>query len=107
MGAAAAEADVVIVTDDNPRGESAGEIRSAVLAGARAAGTRASVEEVAGRRSAIDRAVEIACAAGPSATIAVVGKGHETGQEIDGVTHPFDDRVELRAALENRLGGTR
>lgn len=107
MGAAAADADVVIVTDDNPRGESAGEIRSAVLAGARAAGTDATVEEVAGRRAAIDRAVEIACAAGPSAVIALVGKGHETGQEIDGVIHPFDDRVELRSALETRLGGPR
>jgi UDP-N-acetylmuramoyl-L-alanyl-D-glutamate--2,6-diaminopimelate ligase len=105
MGQAAASADVVIVTDDNPRGEDAGEIRAAVAAGARAAGSAAVVEEVADRRAAIDRAVEIAVAQGPSAVIALVGKGHETGQEIEGVVHPFDDRVELRRAIERRIGG--
>ena len=104
MGRAAALADVVIVTDDNPRGEDPETIRAAVAEGARTAGS-AAVEEVAGRRHAIERAVEVAVAAGPAAVIAVVGKGHETGQEVDGVVHPFDDRVELRSALERRLGG--
>lgn len=107
MGAAAAAADVVIVTDDNPRGEDPAQIRAAVIAGARAAGTNAVVEEVGGRRAAIGRAVEIACAAGESAMIAVVGKGHETGQEVAGVVHPFDDRVELEQALQERLGDIR
>ncbi|MCA1782969.1 MAG: UDP-N-acetylmuramoyl-L-alanyl-D-glutamate--2,6-diaminopimelate ligase [Dermatophilaceae bacterium] len=104
MGRAAARADVVIVTDDNPRGEDPAAIRAAVVAGARAAGTPAVVEEVADRRDAISRAVEIAAGAGPSAAIAIVGKGHETGQEIDGVVHPFDDRHELRRALARRIG---
>ena len=105
MGRAAATADVVIVTDDNPRGEDPATIRAAILAGVRAAGTPARIEEVGERRDAIDRAVEIAAAAGSAATIAVVGKGHETGQEVDGVVHPFDDRVELRRALQTRIGG--
>ena len=107
MGRAAASADIVIVTDDNPRGEDPAVIRAAVAAGARSAGSGAVVEEIADRRAAILRAVELAVAAGPSATLAVVGKGHESGQEIDGVVHPFDDRVELRRALERSVGGHR
>ena len=63
--------------------------------------------EIPDRRAAILRAVELAVAAGPSATLAVVGKGHESGQEIDGVVHPFDNRVELRQALEQSVGGHR
>ena len=104
MGRAAATADVVIVTDDNPRGEDAGAIRAAVLQGARSAGTNARIEEVGGRRDAIARAVEIAAPAGSAATIALVGKGHETGQEIQGVVHPFDDRDELSRALSAYTG---
>jgi UDP-N-acetylmuramoyl-L-alanyl-D-glutamate--2,6-diaminopimelate ligase len=52
--------------------------------------------EVAGRRAAIARAVEVAA---PSDVIALLGKGHERGQEIAGEMHPFDDRVELASAL--------
>ncbi|KAB7741051.1 UDP-N-acetylmuramoyl-L-alanyl-D-glutamate--2,6-diaminopimelate ligase [Nostocoides sp. F2B08] len=104
MGRAAATADVVIVTDDNPRSEDPEVIRAAILEGARCAGTHARIEEVGERRDAIARAVEIAAPAGSAATIAVVGKGHETGQEIDGVVHPFDDRDELSRALSARLG---
>ena len=107
MGRAAAAADVVIVTDDNPRGEDPAAIRAAIVSGAREAGTAATIEEVGGRRAAIARAVEIASAAGGSAIIALVGKGHETGQEINGVLHPFDDRVELAEALSRRLGVSR
>lgn len=107
MGRAAASADVVIVTDDNPREEDPGAIRAAIIAGAREAGTAAAVEEVGGRRAAIERAVEIASLTGRSATIALVGKGHESGQEVNGVQHPFDDRVELAEALNRRLGVTR
>lgn len=104
MGRAAAIADVVIVTDDNPRGEDPAQIRAAIVTGAREVADGGHVEEVGDRRAAIERAVEIACAAGESATIALVGKGHETGQEIEGVLHPFDDRVELALALRRRLG---
>jgi UDP-N-acetylmuramoyl-L-alanyl-D-glutamate--2,6-diaminopimelate ligase len=100
MGAAAAGgSDVLIVTDDNPRTEDPARIRAEVLAGAGGGG--ADVREVAGRRAAIAAAVALAA---PGDIVAVLGKGHESGQEIDGVVHPFDDRVELAAALAARGG---
>jgi UDP-N-acetylmuramoyl-L-alanyl-D-glutamate--2,6-diaminopimelate ligase len=106
MGRAAAEgADVVVVTDDNPRGEPPEAIRAAVLDGARAAGTPARLRDVEGRASAIAQAVRAAHEAGPGSVVAVVGKGHETGQEIAGTVHPFDDRDEARRALESLLAG--
>jgi UDP-N-acetylmuramoyl-L-alanyl-D-glutamate--2,6-diaminopimelate ligase len=96
MGAAAAElADVVVVTDDNPRSEDPAAIRGSVASGAGRG--RAHVVEVAGRREALAHAV---AAAGSAGVVLVLGKGHETGQEIAGVMHPFDDRAELRTALE-------
>jgi UDP-N-acetylmuramoyl-L-alanyl-D-glutamate--2,6-diaminopimelate ligase len=97
MGAAAARgADLVIVTDDNPRTEDPAAIRAAVRAGAEDAATAAKIIEVAGRRPAIAEAVRLA---GPGDVLAVLGKGHERGQELNGETVPFDDRVELTAAL--------
>jgi UDP-N-acetylmuramoyl-L-alanyl-D-glutamate--2,6-diaminopimelate ligase len=100
MGAAAAAgADVLIVTDDNPRTEDPARIRAEVLAGTGNGG--AQVREVAGRRAAIAAAVALAA---PGDVVAVLGKGHESGQEIEGVVHPFDDRVELAAALAARGG---
>ncbi len=110
MGAAAATgADVVVVTDDNPRSEDPAAIRAEVLAGARsvlaarttsgADTTATDLREVGGRAAAIRAAVALA---GPGDTVAVLGKGHETGQEVDGTVHPFDDRDELRAALSER-----
>jgi UDP-N-acetylmuramoyl-L-alanyl-D-glutamate--2,6-diaminopimelate ligase len=105
MGRAAAEgADVVVVTDDNPRSESPEVIRAAVLEGARAAQTSARLHDVEGRATAIAQAVRAAHRAGPGSVVAVVGKGHETGQEIAGTVHPFDDRDEARHALEALLG---
>jgi UDP-N-acetylmuramoyl-L-alanyl-D-glutamate--2,6-diaminopimelate ligase len=100
MGAAAAAgADVLIVTDDNPRTEDPARIRAEVLVGT--ADGRAEVREVAGRRAAIEAAVALA---EPGDIVAALGKGHESGQEVDGVVHPFDDRVELAAALAARGG---
>jgi UDP-N-acetylmuramoyl-L-alanyl-D-glutamate--2,6-diaminopimelate ligase len=99
MGAAAAEgSDLLLVTDDNPRSEDAAAIRAAMLAGI-PAGTRCEVREVPDRHAAIEAAVR---AAGPGDTLLVAGKGHESGQEVAGVVTPFDDRVELRRALEAR-----
>jgi UDP-N-acetylmuramoyl-L-alanyl-D-glutamate--2,6-diaminopimelate ligase len=101
MGRAAASlADVVVVTDDNPRGEDPAVIRAAVVEGARSLDTSAVVVEVGGRRDAIHEAVRLAREGGPGSVIAVVGKGHETGQEVAGEVQPFDDREELRAALD-------
>jgi UDP-N-acetylmuramoyl-L-alanyl-D-glutamate--2,6-diaminopimelate ligase len=107
MGAAAARhADLVIVTDDNPRSEDPAAIRAAVYAGARAAAgaERVQIQEIADRRAAIERAVE--ATRGQADTVVVVGKGHEQGQEISGVVHVFDDRVVLRDALERALSGS-
>lgn len=94
MGAAAAEgADLVIITDDNPRSEDPATIRASMLQGIT---DRARVQEIGDRAAAIARAVEIA---EPGDCIMVLGKGHETGQEIAGIMHPFDDRDILREAL--------
>jgi UDP-N-acetylmuramoyl-L-alanyl-D-glutamate--2,6-diaminopimelate ligase len=98
MGRIAAElADLVVVTDDNPRGEDPAAIRREILAGAAEGGGAARVVEIGDRRAAIDHAVAWA---GPGDVVLVTGKGHESGQSGGGQTRPFDDRVELAAALE-------
>lgn len=98
MGATAAErADVLVVTDDNPRSEDPAHIRAALIEGARAA--RTEVVEVAGRRAAIAEAVSMARAGD---TLVIAGKGHERGQEVDGIVQPFDDRTVVRECLEAR-----
>ena len=100
MGEIAARlADVLIVTDDNPRTEDPASIRAAVLAGAD--GGSAEVREIGDRRLAIREAVRRAA---PGDVLLIAGKGHESGQDIDGVVHPFDDRVvaaeEIRQQIE-------
>jgi UDP-N-acetylmuramoyl-L-alanyl-D-glutamate--2,6-diaminopimelate ligase len=88
--AAAAHADVVIVTDDNPRSENPAAIRADVMSGA---GNGPGIAtEIAGRREAIAHAVSMAHLGD---TVVIAGKGHERGQEIDGTVHPFDDREVL------------
>lgn len=118
MGAAAVRgADVVYVTDDDPHDEDPAKVRAEVLAGtgpdpapggapgrtvdaADDSGSRTvEVHEVAPRADAIRAAV---LAAGPDDTVLVAGRGHETIQEIAGVDHVLDDRVEARAALAAR-----
>jgi UDP-N-acetylmuramoyl-L-alanyl-D-glutamate--2,6-diaminopimelate ligase len=99
MGTSAASAsDVLIVTDDNPRSEDPAAIRAAMLAGVDQVPEhrRAEVHEVAGRRDALAAAVALAR---PGDTLLVAGKGHETGQEVAGTVHPFDDREVLREVL--------
>jgi UDP-N-acetylmuramoyl-L-alanyl-D-glutamate--2,6-diaminopimelate ligase len=92
---AAAMADLVVVTDDNPRDEDPAAIRAAIVAGT--TGNAARVVELGDRREAIDFAVAWAR---PGDIVLVAGKGHEPGQTSHGVTRPFDDRDELAAALE-------
>ena len=98
---AAEEADVVVVTDDDPHAEDPGPIREQVAAGARAAverGARATeVLVVEPRAAAIRAAVRMAR---PEDSVVVAGRGHETVQDVSGVAVPLDDRVELRAALD-------
>ncbi|GAA1837435.1 UDP-N-acetylmuramoyl-L-alanyl-D-glutamate--2,6-diaminopimelate ligase [Pseudonocardia ailaonensis] len=101
MGAAAAaRSDILIVTDDNPRTEDPAEIRAAMLAGAETATPRGDIVEIGDRRAAIIAAVELAK---PGDVVVVAGKGHETGQEIHGVKHPFDDAAVLRAELDRAI----
>lgn len=104
MGAEAARrADLVVITDDNPRDEEPGPIRAAVARGARDAaeqeGRDAEILEIGDRREAIEA---LARWARPGDAIVVAGKGHENGQLIRGINHPFDDREELRRALEKQ-----
>jgi UDP-N-acetylmuramoyl-L-alanyl-D-glutamate--2,6-diaminopimelate ligase len=88
MGAvAAALADVVIVTDDNPRGENAAAIRRDVLAGA------PDATEIGDRRAAIAAAVGMAEAGD---IVLVAGKGHEQGQIVGDLVLPFDDVTVVR-----------
>lgn len=83
MGEVASElSDVVIVTDDNPRGEEPPVIRAAIMAGAKDA------VEIGGRRDAIAAAI---AQAGPDDIVLLAGKGHEQGQIIGDRVLPFDD----------------
>lgn len=83
MGAIAARmSDLVIVTDDNPRGEDPALIRKDIMAGASGA------QEIAGRREAIAAAI---AAAGNRDIVLVAGKGHEQGQIVGDRVLPFDD----------------
>jgi UDP-N-acetylmuramoyl-L-alanyl-D-glutamate--2,6-diaminopimelate ligase len=91
MGRIASElADKIIVTDDNPRSEDAATIRAQSLAacpGALEVGDRA-------------QAIRLAIAQLQAGDVLVVaGKGHETGQIIVGIVHPFNDAEEIRDAL--------
>ena len=84
MGEIAARlADVLVVTDDNPRGEEPASIRAEILAGTR--GGTAEVLEVGDRRAAIREAVG---RARTGDVVLVAGKGHESGQEVAGVVLP-------------------
>jgi len=91
MGRAASDnADVVIVTDDNPRTEDPAAIRAAVLNGAPGA------TEVADRAEAILRGVD---ALGPGDALLICGKGHETGQIVGDDVFPFDDVEQASVAV--------
>ncbi|MEJ0091985.1 MAG: UDP-N-acetylmuramoyl-L-alanyl-D-glutamate--2,6-diaminopimelate ligase [Methylocella sp.] len=96
MGDVAARlADLVIVTDDNPRSENPAAIRKAILAGAAGA---ANVREIGDRASAIAEAVALL---GPDDGLLIAGKGHETGQIVGDITLPFSDSDCVRAALKD------
>jgi UDP-N-acetylmuramoyl-L-alanyl-D-glutamate--2,6-diaminopimelate ligase len=101
MGRIAAElADVLLVTDENPRSEEPGTIRTAILDGARAARPDGrNIHEVQPRAHAVRVALELA---GEGDTVIVTGKGHEPTQEIAGVFHRYNDRDAFLAAVEAR-----
>lgn len=92
MGAIAVEkADVVIVTDDNPRSERPEAIRAEILAAAPGA------REIGDRAEAIAAGVAML---GAGDVLVVAGKGHETGQIVGDKVLPFSDHEEVRKALE-------
>ncbi len=89
MGEAAARlADLVIVTDDNPRSEDPAAIRAAISAAC------PDAIEIGDRRAAIAAGLD---ALRPGDVLVVAGKGHEQGQDVGGIVHPFDDVAILRA----------
>lgn len=97
MGKVAAQlSDVVIITDDNPRSENPAAIRSAMVAGTQ--GCQAELFELGDRRAAIAKALSLSQSGD---VIAILGKGHESGQEIAGEVLPFDDRDVVRQESEN------
>jgi UDP-N-acetylmuramoyl-L-alanyl-D-glutamate--2,6-diaminopimelate ligase len=98
MGAVAARlADSVIVTDDNPRSEVPAAIRAAIMAACPGA------REIGDRREAIEKAI---AALKPGDALVIAGKGHEEGQIVGAVTHPFSDHVVAREALAAQGGRT-
>jgi UDP-N-acetylmuramoyl-L-alanyl-D-glutamate--2,6-diaminopimelate ligase len=95
MGAAAAGADRVVLTSDNPRSEDPAAIAAAAEVGLVERGASYVIE--------LDRREAIRLALGeaqPGDVVVIAGKGHETGQETRGVVVPFDDRVVAREELE-------
>ncbi|MGB8381768.1 MAG: UDP-N-acetylmuramoyl-L-alanyl-D-glutamate--2,6-diaminopimelate ligase [Dermatophilaceae bacterium] len=102
MGEAAGRwADDLVLTDDNPRSEDPATIRAELLAGAGATLRGQAHPSAGSRASDIAHAVELARERGQAGdnTVVVLGKGHETGQQIGEAVHPFDDRDALVAAL--------
>lgn len=95
MGAIAAKySDYVIVTDDNPRHEDPTQIRSDIIAGLP---DGCAYEDIPDRAAAILAAIT---SLEDGDVLIIAGKGHEQGQTIAGVTHPFDDRTESRRVIE-------
>ncbi|WP_421790869.1 UDP-N-acetylmuramoyl-L-alanyl-D-glutamate--2,6-diaminopimelate ligase [Hyphobacterium sp.] len=88
-------ADHAIVTDDNPRSEDPAAIRAEILKGA------VGAEEIGDRAKAIRAALKQMQAGD---TLLIAGKGHETGQKVGDVVHPFDDREEARKAVSEMRG---
>jgi UDP-N-acetylmuramoyl-L-alanyl-D-glutamate--2,6-diaminopimelate ligase len=96
---AARDSDILVITDDNPRSESARAIREAIVGGTLRVDRRRRAQVLV----EADRARAIGIAAGmaqPGDAVLVLGKGHEQGQEAAGMVTPFDDRVELRRVME-------
>lgn len=92
MGEAAArQADIVIVTDDNPRSEDPTEIRAEIMAAAPGA------LEIGDRHAAIEAAVGMLQ---DGDVLCIAGKGHETGQIVGGTVYPFSDHEVARAAID-------
>jgi UDP-N-acetylmuramoyl-L-alanyl-D-glutamate--2,6-diaminopimelate ligase len=95
-GALLKGSDIAIFTSDNPRSEDPSEILIDMTSGLALAESSQIISE---RDEAIRYAVSQAKAGD---TVLILGKGHESGQEIKGITTPFDDRLQLARAIEGR-----
>jgi UDP-N-acetylmuramoyl-L-alanyl-D-glutamate--2,6-diaminopimelate ligase len=97
MGSALLDnSDIAIFTSDNPRSENPSEILNQMSSHLNFQNPSCIIED---RRAAINYAISLA---EPEDTVLLLGKGHESGQEINGVITPFDDRIELAQAIEAR-----
>lgn len=99
MGAAATDADIAVLTSDNPRSEDPQAILASVMEGAQAAldaGADARVLQEVDRRRAIVLALEHAK---QGDVVLLAGKGHETTQEFADEVLAFDDREVAREVL--------
>ncbi|WP_424768287.1 UDP-N-acetylmuramoyl-L-alanyl-D-glutamate--2,6-diaminopimelate ligase [Paenibacillus sp. sgz302251] len=96
-GIAARYADHIIITSDNPRRETPELILEDIEAGLIHSGIDPSQYElIVDRKAAIQKAVEMAS---QGDVVLIAGKGHETYQEINGIKHPFDDRIVAKEAI--------
>lgn len=86
-------ADYVVVTDDNPRFENAGEIRAQIMKGC------PNARPIGDRAKAIYHAIHKLQA---NDTLLIAGKGHEEGQLINGFMHPFNDKIQAQLALRSQ-----
>ncbi|MDO3723102.1 UDP-N-acetylmuramoyl-L-alanyl-D-glutamate--2,6-diaminopimelate ligase [Marinobacter sp. chi1] len=93
-------ADIVIVTDDNPRTEAPSDIVRDILGGFSSPDTATVIHD---RAEAIGHAVQMA---GPDDLVLVAGKGHETYQDIAGTKHPFNDAEQVQLALKDQGGAS-
>jgi UDP-N-acetylmuramoyl-L-alanyl-D-glutamate--2,6-diaminopimelate ligase len=95
MGAALSHgSDIAIFTSDNPRSELPSEILKEMTSQLSITEPSCIIED---RHDAIRYAASIARAGD---TVLILGKGHESGQEVNGVVTPFDDRIQLAQAIE-------
>jgi UDP-N-acetylmuramoyl-L-alanyl-D-glutamate--2,6-diaminopimelate ligase len=88
--------DIAIFTSDNPRSEKPADILKAMTSGLNVTSPSLVIED---RARAIEHAVNLALS---TDTVLILGKGHENGQEIDGVVTAFDDRLHLAQAIEKK-----
>ena len=95
MGRAASAADLVIVTTDNPRSEDPSVITGEVMGGV----DHPAAMSILDRREAMATALD---SARPGDIVLILGKGHETTQEVNGVFHPFSDQKVIRSLLAGR-----
>jgi UDP-N-acetylmuramoyl-L-alanyl-D-glutamate--2,6-diaminopimelate ligase len=97
MARAAAEADICILTSDNPNHEHPASIIRDMIAGLRPSEQRAELRTIVDRQTAIEKAIELAM---PDGVVVLLGKGTERFQLIEGKRFPHNDRAVAERILE-------